>query len=320
VEPRIARCAPKGRLPLPDHCGHVLGLPKARRGCLARFCTEASPDERAGRDPTGRRRGTAASQTGGGRHGVVHPVVHPRHGIRCCWRRFNETRSGVAQVKHDRRGPAATPCIRFLNAPTSSAGLLLRLHRRRPATTQRLVPPRPDAHHRRPARRRHRPVRAVNRRHRSSLTASSAYTQYRDQRHRAGPRRRGARGANRVVERLVVGDLPFVVGKVLTVLLERHGGRRPSPRLSVPGPQRLPRAHDGWVVDVDIGRPDRSQMVSGRQLEAVRMDEPRWKPSHVGNAARPPGQPSPSGETRERWSRRGRDHRWGRAGAVRERR
>jgi hypothetical protein len=47
--------------------------------------------------------------------GVVHPVVHPRHGTQWCWSRFDDTSGGTEHAKHDCGGAADAPVCGFLN-------------------------------------------------------------------------------------------------------------------------------------------------------------------------------------------------------------
>src|SRR5262249_36769724 len=78
---------------------------------------------------------------------------------------------------------------------------------------------------------------------------------------------------HRVVEGEPAGDLLLVAHEVLTVLLERHVRPGPAPRVAVLRPQAVTGTHDRRVVELDVGSPDRAQMVARREVESLRSGE-----------------------------------------------
>jgi len=74
-----------------------------------------------------------------------------------------------------------------------------------------------------------------------------------------------------VVERDVTGDLILVAGQVLAVVLKRHVSWWPPPQLAVFRPQSLARVHHRGIVNVDIAFAYRSEVMPGREIQAIGM-------------------------------------------------
>lgn len=75
--------------------------------------------------------------------------------------------------------------------------------------------------------------------------------------------------------------LGFVAGEISPVVSVAHVGRRPTPRLAVPGPQARLGAHHRGIVDLDVRLADGTQVVARRELNPQRMSEVLRKPRHV---------------------------------------